>query len=385
MVFLDFVQEIRSGTRWCNMATKPALVVSRLQCLFQECYRCLCPLAFRALHLLCSFGPDLACISFSSVQWGEASFVAKSLSPFRVFVWVSTFHLHRLKLTWWPYWKDEVCGTIGSLSKSVPDDICGTLPTLLSVCCWLLLFCPRNRALSPFAKTSILMLSTVIYFTLTLYWLWIFSFCPGCIPSPTASGQILWSCGDTDVIFPAHPTDWCKCSSSEKHKTPPNVGFECSRSHAKTESWNNPYRHCWAALHHMTIWAVATCVMNVAKFIAPLVCCRLVSILWQIVPIYWQTTECEVDQLVPNSSIWIYYLRANFCQFTFVLHFFRFNLVIVPTRTGNLVQFLCSFVRQITEPLHAFSGMSFHACRRTTLQFVDEAFPILVIFWLLQQ
>ena len=38
------------------------------------------------------------------------------------------------------------------------------------------------------------------------------------------------------------------------HKTSPDVDFESSRSPAKSESWNNPNRQCWAALHTWQYW-----------------------------------------------------------------------------------------------------------------------------------
>ena len=102
-------------------------------------------------------------------------------------------------LAWWSYRKDEVCGIVGNLSWSVPDNICGTLPTRLSACFWPLqflaprtwFFCPRYRALSPFHKTSILMLSTVISFAFSLSWLLSIFVLSGWIPRPTASVLVL--------------------------------------------------------------------------------------------------------------------------------------------------------------------------------------------------
>ena len=140
------------------------------------------------------------CIFFLFVQWGEASFVAWSWSFFRVFVIMSMFHWRRSMLAWWPYRKDdEVCGKVGSLSRSIIDDICGTLLTLLSACFWSLqflaprtrFFCPRYRALSLSAKTSISMLLTVISFAFILSWLLRIFVLSGWIPSPTASVLVL--------------------------------------------------------------------------------------------------------------------------------------------------------------------------------------------------
>ena len=54
------------------------------------------------------------------------------------------------------------------------------------------------------------------------------------------------------------------------------------------------------------------------KLIVPNVCHRLVSILWQIMPIYLMTTECQVGKFVPSTSILIQYksklLTIHYCS-----------------------------------------------------------------------
>ena len=64
-----------------------------------------------------------------------------------------------------------------------------------------------------------------------------------------------------------------------------------------------PWSTMLCRVTHMTILAEITCVVNVKKLFVPLVCHRLVSNVWQILPVYWLTTECLVDQFVQGTSI----------------------------------------------------------------------------------
>ena len=109
---------------------------------------------------------------------------------------MSMFHLHKSSSVWSPYWRDGVCGRVGNLSMSILDDTFGTLAAhaafnlfLISSfsCSSNVIFCPRYRALSLYAKTSNLMLSTAISFAFILSWILSIFGLFGWIPNPTAS------------------------------------------------------------------------------------------------------------------------------------------------------------------------------------------------------
>ena len=105
------------------------------------------------------------------------------------------------------------------------------------------------------------------------------------------------------------------------------------------------------------------------------------SILSLISQACWLTIECQIVQSNPcqvqafQDNLW-----ANFWQFSNRFEFLLLELVIIQARTWNIVQLLHFLVFQFTVSLNA----SF-PCRGTTLRFVREVFPILVIFLLLRQ
>ena len=94
------------------------------------------------------------------------------------------------------------------------------------------------------------------------------------------------------------------------------------------------------------------------QLIVPVVCHMLESILWQIVPVCWLTTECQVDQFVPGTSILI--------QYGSKLPTIHLNFPVLPFWFGdrpNKDEKLCTvapFFCQFAIPFHAFSSMSFH-------------------------
>ena len=57
---------------------------------------------------------------------------------------------------------------------------------------------------------------------------------------------------------------------------------------------------------HMTIVDGNHLCNECRKLIVPIVCHMLESILWQIVPVCWLTTECRVDQFVPGTNMFIH-------------------------------------------------------------------------------
>ena len=61
----------------------------------------------------------------------------------------------------------------------------------------------------------------------------------------------LW---DTDVCFLHTQLIGTNIRLPKMHKTPPDVDFESWRSPAKSESWNNPNRECWAAFPTWQCW-----------------------------------------------------------------------------------------------------------------------------------
>ena len=76
------------------------------------------------------------------------------------------------------------------------------------------------------------------------------------IRKPASSDMIsdsveLW---DTDVCFLHIQLIGTNVRLPKMHKTPLDVDFESSRSPAKSESWNNPNRQCWAALPTWQDW-----------------------------------------------------------------------------------------------------------------------------------
>ena len=65
------------------------------------------------------------------------------------------------------------------------------------------------------------------------------------------------------------------------HKSPPDVGFESSRSSAKSESWNNPHLHC-CDIFSTTILPLFHMCDECKRSNATIVCHKLWSILYRI-------------------------------------------------------------------------------------------------------
>ena len=148
----------------------------------------------------------------------------------------------------------------------------------------------------------------------------------------------------------------------DKHKTPPDVDFESSRSPAKSESWNKPSRQSCAVLPHMTVLLVVLCMMNVRnKSCQSSVTCLspLCNCTGQFMdrPLSIRTSNsCKVEAFQHN-------VQAYFGQFTLWLKFLFFELVIIQARTWNFVQLHNCIVCQFTISVHKFLSMSFHVIR----------------------
>ena len=119
---------------------------------------------------------------------------------------MSTFHWRKSSSVLLPCWKGEVCGKGGRLSMSIPDDICGTLSTLLLACFWSLLF-PAPRTW--FSARGILhcLFSPRSRFWCCQQWSLLLSLCPGCWASSSCPGGftdpllLCWSW--IHIAFPA--------------------------------------------------------------------------------------------------------------------------------------------------------------------------------------
>ena len=112
-----------------------------------------------------------------------------------------------------------------------------------------------------------------------------------------SDSEELW---DSDVCFLHIQLIGTNVGLAQKHKTPSDVDFESSRSPASSESWN-PVDHGEQCCQHDHIVGMHLC-DECRKLIVPIVCRMPESILWQIVPVYCLTTECQVDQFVPRTS-----------------------------------------------------------------------------------
>ena len=109
------------------------------------------------------------------------------------------------------------------------------------------------------------------------------------------------------------------------------------------------------------------------KLIVPIVCHMLESILWQIVPVCWLTTECQVDQFVPGTST----LKEYGCKLLTIHIYFPCLLFLIWWSSKHGWETLYNTVPRTFE--HVLP------CRGTTLKFLREVCPVLDIFRLLQQ
>ena len=97
------------------------------------------------------------------------------------------------------------------------------------------------------------------------------------------------------------------------------------------------------------------------KLTVPIVGHKIVFILWQILPVFWLTTECPVDKFLPNSSIFKTRCEQTCANSPVFFNYAFCFLVIVQARIGNLMKKLLRlFVCQFAILFHAFPSMSFH-------------------------
>ena len=119
------------------------------------------------------------------------------------------------------------------------------------------------------------------------------------IRSPASKEMIsdsveLW---DTDICFLHIQLTGTNVRLPKIHKTPP-VDFESSRSPPKSESSDNA-EPCYP---HDNIVGIHLC-DECMKSILQIVCRMPESILWLLLQVWRQTTECLVSQLVPGTNM----------------------------------------------------------------------------------
>ena len=179
----------------------------------------------------------------------------------------------------------------------------------------------------------------------------------------------------TDV-FVSCTSNWLE----QIHKTPPEVDFESSRSLAKVWLLKQTHSAVPCRVSHMTMLTIVINVMNVwnqpchlshawAHFVT-----NLANLL---------TTWCQVDQFVPNASMFKTICEQTSHNSPTDSQFLLSELMVIHARIRNFTKLLHFLVRQFTVSFNTFLSRSFHVTGpRCCLR---EIYLILVIFLLLQQ
>ena len=161
----------------------------------------------------------------------------------------------------------------------------------------------------------------------------------------------------------------------QKHNVPPDVGFESSRSPAKSESalFGSVSPHGNTVCTHMNDESKRSNEM--------IVCHKLWSILWSIVQVCSVTMEYQVFQYVPRKSI------SERFESILLTILQRISILLLWNDGHQCMEWiLCRVVESSCLPTHNIvPHISWHAlpCHKTTKNYAD--FPRMVIFQLLRR